>query len=150
MHPVSEIKTPGGPARDTIRLNPDDNVIIALRDLKADAQPDGISIRLPTDIARGHKIATAPIAAGENVIRYGQIIGQAKADIAAGEHVHVHNLGMGAHQQDYAYASANAPLPEISGDRIFQGFHRADGKVGTRNYIGILSTVNCSGSVARF
>lgn len=150
MHPVSEIKTPGGPARDTIRLNPDDNVIIALRDLKADAQPDGISIRLPTDIARGHKIATAPIAAGENVIRYGQIIGQAKADIAAGEHVHVHNLGMGAHQQDYAYASANAPLPEISGDRIFQGFHRADGKVGTRNYIGILTTVNCSGSVARF
>jgi len=57
---------------------------------------------------------------------------------------------MGAHQQDYAHASANTPLAEIGPSRTFQGFHRADGKVGTRNYIGILTTVNCSGSVARF
>ncbi|WP_298848991.1 UxaA family hydrolase [uncultured Ruegeria sp.] len=150
MHPVSDIKGTDGAARDTIRLSPDDNVIIALRDLLSGAQPDELSGSLSSDITRGHKIATAQIAAGENVIRYGQIIGQAKADIAMGEHVHVHNLGMGAHHQDYAHASANRPLPELSGGRVFQGFHRADGKVGTRNYIGILTTVNCSGSVARF
>ncbi|WP_170330445.1 UxaA family hydrolase [Ruegeria arenilitoris] len=143
-------KASNAATRDTVRLNPDDNVVIALRNLQAGEQPFDLSIPLTEAIARGHKIAAAPIPSGENVIRYGQIIGQAKADIALGEHVHVHNLGMGAHQQDYAHASANVPLPEINEARTFQGFHRSDGKVGTRNYIGILTTVNCSGSVARF
>ncbi|SLN38575.1 UxaA family hydrolase [Ruegeria meonggei] len=136
--------------RDTVKLNPVDNVVIALRELEVGTQPFGLSVPLVASIARGHKIAVAPIAAGENVIRYGQIIGQAKTEIAPGEHVHVHNLGMGAHQQDYAHATANAALPAINEGRVFQGYHRADGKVGTRNYIGILTTVNCSGSVARF
>ncbi|MEJ2037181.1 MAG: altronate dehydratase family protein, partial [Maritimibacter sp.] len=102
------------------------------------------------DIPRGHKIATAQIAKGEFVLRYGQIIGQAKTDIAPGDHVHVHNLGMGVHTQDYAFASQNAALPAIDEERTFQGYHRADGRVGTRNYIGILTSVNCSGSVAKF
>lgn len=136
--------------RDTVKLNPVDNVVIALRELEVGTQPFGLSVPLVASIARGHKIAVAPIAAGENVIRYGQIIGPAKTEIAPGEHVHVHNLGMGAHQQDYAHATANAALPAINEGRVFQGYHRADGKVGTRNYIGILTTVNCSGSVARF
>ncbi len=137
-------------ARDVVRLNPDDNIVIALRDLQAGERPAHVPVPLPAPVARGHKIAVVPIDAGQSVIRYGQIIGQAKSDIAPGEHVHVHNLGMGAHQQDYAHASANTPLPALAGGRTFQGFHRADGKVGTRNYIGILTTVNCSGSVARF
>ena len=141
---------PNGPTRDTLRLNPDDNVVIALRDLTAGEHPDGVPAPLPAAIARGHKIATAPIAGGDNVIRYGQIIGQAKSDISPGAHVHVHNLGMGEHQQDYAHATANDALDEIDHSRTFQGYHRSDGKVGTRNYIGILTTVNCSGSVARF
>ncbi len=145
-----EIKAPQATTRDTVRLNPDDNVVIALRELQAGEHPSGLSAPLANQVQRGHKIAVEPIKAGDNVIRYGQIIGQAKSDISPGEHVHVHNLGMGAHQQDYAYASANAPLPAIAESRTFQGFHRADGKVGTRNYIGILTTVNCSGSVARF
>ncbi|MEX0283316.1 MAG: UxaA family hydrolase [Paracoccaceae bacterium] len=136
--------------RGAIRLNTSDNIMIALRDLQANEQPDDMHTPLTAPVPRGHKIATETIAAGENVIRYGQIIGQAKADIAAGDHVHVHNLGMGAHQQDYAHASANSALPVVTAERTFQGFHRADGKVGTRNYIGILTTVNCSGSVARF
>ncbi|EEE35795.1 D-galactarate dehydratase [Rhodobacteraceae bacterium KLH11] len=135
---------------DILRLNPVDNVVIALRELRQGDLSDQMSGGLKTSVSRGHKIAVTPIAAGENVIRYGQIIGQAKADIAPGDHVHVHNLGMGAHQQDYAYASANAPLPALDEGRIFQGYHRVDGTVGTRNYIGILTTVNCSGSVARF
>ncbi|WP_171180615.1 altronate dehydratase family protein [Ruegeria sp. HKCCD8929] len=138
------------PASDIIRLHARDNVAIALRDLPAGAELAGIPAPLVSGIARGHKIASAPIGAGQNVLRYGQIIGQAKAEIAAGEHVHVHNLGMGAHQQDYGFASQNTPLPTIDSDRTFQGFHRADGRVGTRNYIGILTSVNCSGSVARF
>ncbi len=135
---------------DTVKLNPDDNVVIALRDLQAGDQAFELAAPLTGSISRGHKIAVAPIALGANVIRYGQIIGQAKANISVGDHVHVHNLGMGAHQQDYAHASANTPLAGISENRTFQGFHRADGKIGTRNYIGILTTVNCSGSVARF
>ncbi|WP_120634916.1 UxaA family hydrolase [Ruegeria sp. EL01] len=136
--------------RDVVRLNPADNVVIALRDLSNGDQPAGVPTPLPGSVSRGHKIAIAPIPAGENVIRYGQIIGQAKMNIAPGEHIHVHNLGMGDHQQDYAHASANTPLVEIDESRTFQGYHRADGNVGTRNYIGILTTVNCSGSVARF
>ncbi|WP_171101996.1 UxaA family hydrolase [Ruegeria sp. HKCCD7255] len=135
---------------DVITLNPEDNVVIALRDLPAGAEPENVPVPLASSISRGHKIAVAAIGAGENVIRYGQIIGQAKRDIAPGEHVHVHNLGMGAHQQDYAHASANTPLPARAENRTFNGYHRSDGRVGTRNYIGILTTVNCSGSVARF
>lgn len=136
--------------RDIVRLNPGDNVVIALRDLAAGETVAHVPQPLAGSVPRGHKIAALPIAAGENVVRYGQIIGQAKADIAPGDHVHVHNLGMGAHQQGYAHASANTPLEAAGASRSFQGYHRADGKVGTRNYIGILTTVNCSGSVARF
>ena len=133
-----------------IRLNPDDNVVIALADLSAGDKVEGLDRPLPSAVPRGHKIATRPIAKGESVIRYGQVIGHAMADIAPGEHIHVQNLGMSEHTQDYAIASKNEPLPEIGDGRTFMGYRRADGRVGTRNYIGILTTVNCSGSVARF
>ncbi|MGI9389414.1 MAG: UxaA family hydrolase [Boseongicola sp.] len=134
----------------TLRLNARDNVTIALKDLPARASLPDVSAPLVSKIARGHKVATTAISKGSNVYRYGQIIGQAKSDIGAGEHVHVHNLGMGEHKQDYAHATEATALPSVAGERTFQGFHRADGRVGTRNYIGILTTVNCSGSVARF
>ncbi|MCV6591975.1 MAG: altronate dehydratase family protein [Silicimonas sp.] len=137
-------------ASEILRLSAADNVVIALADLAAGATPDGLDVPLTGSVMRGHKIASRAIAAGENVYRYGQIIGQAKADIAPGEHVHVQNLGMGAHQQDYGHASEARPLPLINEERTFQGYHREDGRVGTRNYVGILTTVNCSGSVARF
>jgi altronate dehydratase len=104
---------------------------------------------LPGAVPRGHKIALRPIAKGEEVIRYGQIIGQATEAIPMGAHVHSHNLGMGPHSSDYAIGSEYRPLPPIP-PRNFMGFHRADGTVGTRNYLGILTSVNCSGSVARF
>lgn len=137
------------PAR-SIRLQQSDNVVIALRDFSAGDQVEGVPAPIRQAIPRGHKIAATQIAKGAFVLRYGQIIGQAKADIAPGEHVHVHNLGMGEHTQDYAFASQNTALPAIEDERTFQGYHRADGRVGTRNYIGILTSVNCSGSVARF
>jgi len=136
--------------KNSICLHPADNIEIALRDLKAGDILTTSGVATGQAIARGHKIATAAIPAGGNVLRYGQIIGQAKVDIAAGDHIHVHNLGMGEHAQDYAFASANTPLPAATEARTFMGYKRADGKVGTRNYIGILTTVNCSGSVARF
>jgi altronate hydrolase/galactarate dehydratase len=132
----------------TIRLHPSDNVIIALRDLEAGTVAEGVS--LPQAVPRGHKIAVAPIAPGQQVLRYGQIIGAASGAIAPGEHVHVHNLGMGVHDTDYSFATdlRTPALPNMK--RSFMGFHRADGGVGTRNYLGVLTSVNCSGSVARF
>lgn len=133
---------------DTIRLHSNDNVVIALRDLPAGAVVEGVT--LPQPIPRGHKIAVAAIAQGGLVIRYGQIIGAASVPMAAGAHVHVHNLGMGAHDTEYQFAMDVRPpaLPNVQ--RSFLGFHRSDGGVGTRNYLGILTSVNCSGSVARF
>ena len=135
---------------DVVRLSQRDNVVIALRDLESGADVAEVGATLSSPVPRGHKIATAPIAKGESVYRYGQIIGEAKADIAPGEHVHVQNLGMGEHLQDYRHGAESKPLAPIQEKRFFQGYHRADGKVGTRNYVGILTTVNCSGSVARF
>ena len=101
-------------------------------------------------VARGHKIATQPIAEGEKILRYGQTIGLASHAIAPGEHVHVHNLGMGGHTEAQEFSTEVRPLSAPSEKRHFMGYHRADGSVGTRNYLGILTSVNCSGSVARF
>jgi altronate dehydratase len=136
-------------ADGVIRLHGLDNVVIALQDMPAGSQPSEVASPLPGAVPRGHKIATRPIAKGQEVIRYGQIIGQATADIPAGAHVHSHNLGMGPHSGDYAIGSEYSPLPSLP-PRSFMGYHRADGTVGTRNYLGILTSVNCSGSVARF
>ncbi|GAB4518615.1 MAG: altronate dehydratase family protein [Roseibium sp.] len=138
------------PHANSILLNGDDNVVVALQDIEAGTKAAFVEVPLPGQVMRGHKIARRPIAAGENVIRYGQIIGQAKCDIAPGEHVHVHNLGMGDHSQDYQHAKASVPLEPIQKERTFMGYRRETGRAGTRNYIGILTSVNCSGSVARF
>jgi altronate hydrolase/galactarate dehydratase len=132
----------------TIRLNPQDNVIIALKDLGSGVEAGGI--RLIEAIPRGHKIAARDIARGEHVIRYGQIIGAATQPIGAGCHVHSHNLAMSDHSQDYAFATDIRPLPAVEPGRTFLGYHRASGRVGTRNYLGVLTSVNCSGSVAKF
>ena len=138
------------PVPDAIRLNPADNIVIALRDLGSGSTVPDVAATLAGPVSRGHKIAARAVAQGENVIRYGQIIGVATRPIAAGEHIHTHNLGMGAHEQDYAHATEVRPLPAPAEPRTFLGYHRADGGVGTRNYLGILTSVNCSGSVARF
>ncbi len=136
-------------AGEIIRLNDADNVVIALADLRAGATPAGLGGALATSVPRGHKIAARAIARGERVIRYGQTIGQATEEIPAFTHVHSHNLGMGAHSGDYAPGRDCRPLPALP-PRQFLGYARSDGSVGTRNYLGILTSVNCSGSVARF
>ncbi|SOE18018.1 altronate hydrolase/galactarate dehydratase [Hoeflea halophila] len=134
----------------TIRLNQSDNVIIALKDLATGSVLPGLDVPLAEAVARGHKIASRAIAKGEKVIRYGQTIGIATSAIAAGTHVHVHNLGMGGHAEAQEFSTEVRPLPDPGEKRHFMGYHRADGSVGTRNYLGILTSVNCSGSVARF
>ena len=134
-----------------IKLNESDNVVVALRDLEVGESVNSLDGHVLTEkIFRGHKIASCDIISGVNIIRYGQIIGSATKDIIVGEHVHSHNCGMGDHAQDYAHSSASRPLAPIDGERTFQGFSREDGRVGTRNYIGIVTSVNCSGTVARF
>ncbi|AXI47630.1 galactonate dehydratase [Sulfitobacter sp. SK012] len=135
--------TEGAEAK-TLRLNEIDNVAIALTALEV-----GEDIAT-TPIPRSHKVATVDIAAGSHVLRYGQIIGKADCFVPAGSHVHDHNMSMSDHTKDYAFASAANPLPAPDRSRTFQGYHREDGRVGTRNYIGVLTSVNCSGSVARF
>jgi len=134
----------------TLRLHPTDNLVVALTDIPAGTELVGITDALRHTVPRGHKIATRVVEAGQNLIRYGQIIGQATRDIAPGDHVHVHNLGMGEHTQDYGFALQNIALPPAEQARTFQGYRRADGRAGTRNYLGILTSVNCAGSVARF
>ncbi|TDO99547.1 UxaA family hydrolase [Marinomonas balearica] len=137
-------------SKQSIRLHAHDNVAIALSDLSQGSNLTEFDVTLLGYVPRGHKVAIKEIAKGDNVVRYGQVIGQATQAIAIGEHVHVQNMGMGAHLQDYAFSKSSEPLPPISSPRTFNGFHRENGKVGTRNYVGILTSVNCAGSVARF
>jgi len=120
-----------------LKLNPADNVCVALR------QNDVIPA--------GHKKATETIKTGEAVRKYNQIIGFASVDIAAGEHVHTHNCDFASFERDYAYsedAVSTAFVPQNE-RATFMGFDRGHERVGTRNYVGILSTVNCSATVAK-
>ena len=133
-----------------IRLHPADDVLIARSQLVGGTSVEGIAVR--GLIPAGHKIAMRAIAQGEAVRRYNQIIGFASKPIAAGEHVHTHNLGVGDKGGDFArdYAIGADVKPEPARlEASFMGIRRADGRVATRNYIGILSSVNCSATAAR-
>jgi altronate hydrolase len=116
-------------------LNPNDDVAIVVGEHPV--------------VPSGHKIARRAITAGEPVRRYGQIIGFATSDIAEGDHVHSHNLGMGDFARDALVGSAFRPTDYAPEPASFEGFARADGRVGTRNYVGIICSVNCSAMVAR-
>src|SRR5215510_4324990 len=135
-------------------LNPEDDVAIALNELKAGTALEDAEGRLVVraDVKPGHKVARRAVAAGQPVRRYGQVIGFATEDIAPGDHVHVHNLGFSTLQQQYEFSTDVRKVdfhpPEAM--RTFDGYKRADGRVGTRNYLAIVSTVNCSASVSRF
>ncbi len=135
---------------DHIRLHADDDVVIARHQLLSGATVEGVAVR--GLVPPGHKVAMRAIAAGEPVRRYNQIIGFASQAIAPGEHVHTHNLNMGPEkgnfERDYAIGQdvkPEAPRRQAS----FMGIRRADGRVATRNYIGVLSSVNCSATAAR-
>lgn len=135
----------------TVRLHAGDNVVIAREELPPGTVLDGEGVVTRDAIPAGHKVATAPIAEGEPVRRYNQIIGFAAEAIQPGEHVHVHNLGLHAFERDYAFGADARPtglVPEAE-RATFQGYVRPDGRVGTRNYLGVLTSVNCSATVAR-
>ncbi len=134
----------------TLRLHAEDNIAVAIDPLAAGLEVAGITTR--ASVPRGHKVATRDIAEGEAIRKFGQIIGFATRVIAPGEHVHEHNCAMKDFARDYRFAEAARPedlLPETQ-RATFQGFRRDSGRVGTRNYVGILTSVNCSASVARF
>jgi len=131
-----------------IRLHASDNVLIAASQLVPGAPlPEG-EHKVRSLVPPGHKVAASAIGRGDAVRRYGQIIGFASQDIAAGEHVHVHNLEMGNFARDYAYCADVKSVDYVAEPAMFRGIVRADGRIATRNYIGILTTVNCSATVA--
>ncbi len=133
-----------------IRLHAADDVLIARSQLVGGTQVEGLTVK--GLIPAGHKVATRAIAVGEPVRRYNQIIGFASKPIAPGEHIHTHNLWMGeakgSFARDYAIGADVKPAPAPR-QASFMGYQRADGRAGTRNYIGILSSVNCSATAAR-
>ena len=136
-----------------IRLHPADDVVIARAQLLGGTPVEHVTSR--GLIPPGHKVAMRAIAPGEPVRRYNQIIGFASKPIAAGEHVHTHNLDMGPDkghfERDYAFGAdvRETAYVEESKRATFQGFRRSNGKAGTRNYLGVLTTVNCSATVSR-
>lgn len=135
-----------------VKLHPNDNVVVARRKLEVGTAIGVDAVSTADTIHSGHKIATSAIAKGSPIVKYDQIIGFASQDIDKGAHVHVHNVEMREFDRDYAFGDDAKPTDIMSLElrRTFQGFRRASGKVGTRNYIGILSSVNCSASVCQF
>lgn len=135
-----------------IHLKPEDDVAIVPRRLEAGTAVSigAVSLDVNQEIPASHKVAVRDIANGAPVRRYGQIIGFAHADIRAGDHVHLHNLDYKEFERDYEFcvdAKEEDVLP-LAERATFQGYVRSDGKVGTRNYIGVLTTVNCSATAA--
>jgi altronate hydrolase len=135
----------------TLRLHPQDDVVVAQKALPRGTPVLGGLITLLQDIPAGHKVAAHALEKDAPVRRYGQVIGFATRRIESGEHVHVHNLHMGELTQDYAVGTNVHPVQVLPKElqRTFQGYLRPDGRVGTRNYVAIVSTVNCSAAVSK-
>jgi altronate hydrolase len=132
-----------------IRIHPADNVVIARRQLLGGTVLDGEGVTVAGLVPPGHKIATHAIAAGEPVRRYNQIIGSATQDIAPGQHVHTHNLVCSDFARAHEPGAGAQPTAFVAEPATFEGIVRADGRVATRNYIGVLTSVNCSATAAR-
>jgi len=135
-----------------VRLRPEDNVAVAARPLPPgqEIEFNGGTLILADRVGLGHKLALRPIKKGEAVSKYGQIIGFARADIAPGSHVHVHNVAADAFERDYAFAATarrRRPRPSRASSRATTA---GDGRFGTRNYIAVISTVNCSASTSKY
>ena len=141
------------PVTDVLRVHPRDNVLVALRDLQPGetVRSAGEELIAKSAVPRGHKLAAATIGAGTAVTKYGWPIGRATQEIAAGEHVHTHNLAtaLTAHE-DYSYTRAAIAAPAQPAEaRTFLGYPRRNGRVGTRNEIWVLCTVGCVARTAQ-
>jgi altronate hydrolase len=138
--------------RRAVVLRTEDNVAVAARPIpkgfRLEANGREVEVREP--IALGHKVALVDLEPGAPVRKYGQIIGFASRAIPAGAWVHVHNVKADLFERDYAFATEHPADVPATTQRTFQGFLRADGRVGTRNYIAVISTVNCSASTSRY
>lgn len=141
-----------------VHLRAQDNVAVARKPIPANTTFlfDAGTFTLPKGIGMGHKFALVAIKEGDPIRKYGQVIGFAGRNIAPGDHVHVHNVTAGAFERDYAFASQiPAPLPPPAEYRSFMGYDRGPGKAahqryGTRNYLAVISTVNCSASTSKY
>jgi altronate hydrolase len=135
-------------------LRAEDDVAIAKTELVPGLVLDdgGRPLEVRAAVKPGHKVARRAVRSGDPVRRYGQVIGHATQDIAPGDHVHTHNLAFTTQKVDYEFGTdvklVDFYPPEKM--RTFDGYKRKDGRVGTRNYVAIVSTVNCSASVSRF
>jgi altronate hydrolase len=133
-----------------VRLSPEDNLVVAVDQITQGTNAAGVtaSERIP----RGHKMAIIPIEKDQPVKKFGQVIGFASKPIAPGSWIHEHNVVMHDFARDYQFAQGarNDEILPVEQRATFEGYVRANGAIGTRNYIGILTSVNCSASVAKF
>jgi altronate hydrolase len=139
-------------AEYALLLQDSDDVAVATRELAAGTTVviGSVEVTLPGGVPRGHKVAVRPVRRGSPVHKYGQPIGVATADIAVGDHVHVHNLAMHDAARSYEFGTARfTPTAPPGPVRTFLGYHRANGRVGTRNHVAVLTSVNCAASTAR-
>ncbi len=132
-----------------IRIHAADNVVIARRQLLSGTVLVEEGVAVAGLIPPGHKVAVRAIAAGEPVRRYNQIIGTATQPIAPGQHVHVHNLAFSSFERAHEFCAGATPTAYVAEPATFMGIVRHDGRVATRNYIGVLTSVNCSATAAR-
>jgi len=134
-----------------LTLSENDNIAVCLQKIEPGSQLSSSGLVAQNAIPSGHKIALTEIAPGEEIIKYGRVIGLATKDIQRGEHVHVHNVEMAQFKRSQSDGSkAQETQFVLERERAtFQGYRRADGRVGTRNYVGIVTSVNCSASAAR-
>jgi altronate hydrolase len=139
------------PASTLLVLAAGDDVAVARGDIPEgqSLSADGITLAARQPIPSGHKIALRPVSAGHRVLKYGQTIGQATRDIEPGDHVHVHNLDMSATDAEHSVQNVYVPTLPSAHPATFEGYLRDDGRVGTRNYIGVISSVNCSATVCK-
>lgn len=133
-----------------IRLNAADNVAVARRELETGTPLPGLAVKTREIVPAGYKVAMAAIPKGAPVLKYATVIGFASRDIAVGELMHSHNIAFQEFDRDYAHAEGYRPINLLPASEraTFQGYRRGDGRVGTRNMIAIVSTVNCSATVA--
>lgn len=136
---------------NVLRIHPDDSVAVALEPLPSGLDLGALGVTLSDDVPMGHKFALRPIAAGEEVIKYGAVIGIAKVDIAPGAHVHTDNLKTALGEiLDYRYAGSPSVIPQARPATIpgFPAFERRNGNIGIRNDLWIVPLVGCVNGLA--
>ena len=137
----------------TLQLHAADNVAVARTELLPNVLlPELNGLAVADNIPRYHKLATRPIAKNDLIIKYDQVIGIASQDIKPGQHVHSHNCFLPTEGLPKRSAGEKSQRVAVGDNKLpseFMGYPRSDGQTGTRNYVGILTSVNCSATVAK-